>query len=157
MTRGLGFGSAIRATVMRLSAGLLLVAALAGSANAQAQKPPPQTFVVYFGAGSMKISPQARPIIARAAAAIAEAKARGNFSHVKCIGYSDTVGSMNSAQRISERRAMSVRDQLIKDGVPLAEVGTEGRGKLELAVPTADQVKQPRNRRVRIVLFRSFE
>jgi outer membrane protein OmpA-like peptidoglycan-associated protein len=47
-----------------------------------------------------------------------------------------------------------VRDALVKAGVPRGEIGTEGRGKLEPEVATADQVNQPRNRRVRIIIYR---
>ena len=46
------------------------------------------------------------------------------------------------------------RDELLRNGVDVNVIKTEGRGKLEPAVLTGDQVKNPRNRRVRIVIFR---
>ena len=47
-----------------------------------------------------------------------------------------------------------MRDELVREGIDPAVIKTEGRGKLEPAVLTGDQVKNPRNRRVRIVIFR---
>jgi outer membrane protein OmpA-like peptidoglycan-associated protein len=52
------------------------------------------------------------------------------------------------------RRANSVRDELVRDGIDPGVIKTEGRGKLEPEVLTGDQIMNPRNRRVRIVIFR---
>jgi outer membrane protein OmpA-like peptidoglycan-associated protein len=147
------------AAVVLLMRTLLLLASLSllgGAASAQSQPPkgPPQTFIVYFHSGSTKLTPIDLQTVARAAAAVTQAKAQGIFSHVKVIGYSDSRGSINTAQHVSEQRAFAVRDALVHAGVPRQEIGTEGRGKLEPAVPASDQVNQPRNRRVRIIIYR---
>lgn len=42
---------------------------------------------------------------------------------------------------------------LVAGGLPAAKITTEDRGKQEFAVATADQVREPRNRRARIVLY----
>ena len=50
------------------------------------------------------------------------------------------------------RGAATVKAELVKDGVPANEIATNGVGEQDLAVPTADQVNEPRNRRVEITV-----
>ena len=128
--------------------------ALVDVAAAQPTPSRPETFIVYFDAGSTRPSRAASTIIQEAAQAIRRSQDRQELSHVKVIGYSDTVGSLDDAQRLSERRAEAVRDALVQDGIAAKLVTIEGRGKKDLAVATGDQVDQPRNRRVRIILYR---
>jgi len=45
-----------------------------------------------------------------------------------------------------------VAGELVRLGVPAAEIATVGRGEEDLLVPTADGVREPRNRRVEIVI-----
>ena len=137
------------------TASACLGAVLVTGARAQGKsKGDPQQFVLYFDFASAKLSAVARPVITDAAAAIRQTVAKGNFSHVKVIGYADTVGTPDGQDRLSLRRANTVRDELVRDGVDPGVIKTEGRGKMEPAVLTGDQVKNPRNRRVRIVIFR---
>jgi len=138
----------------RLAAAAAVTVLLASAAAAQQPATPPQSYVVYFDFGSSKLSMLARPVIAEAAAAIRRGQQDKSLSHVKVIGYSDTAGSDESADRISRERADAVRSALVREGIAGDFVTTEGRGKHELAVPTSDHVRNPRNRRVRIMLYR---
>jgi len=131
----------------------LAIACTASSGTALAQNGP-ETYVLYFDFASAKLSAKARPVISEAAAAVDRAKAKGAFSHVKVIGYADSAGTAEGADRLSERRADAVRSELIRDGVSADDIRTEGRGKREPEVKTEDQVMNPRNRRVRIVIYR---
>ena len=143
-----------RRSVLVLTLGALL-GATASKAGAQGKSPgESEQFVVYFDFGSAKLSSVARPVISDAVKAIQHTVDKGNFSHVKVIGYADTVGTPTGQDRLSIRRADAVRDELLRNGVDVNVIKTEGRGKLEPAVLTGDQVKNPRNRRVRIVIFR---
>jgi OOP family OmpA-OmpF porin len=140
----------------RLSAGGdmrigLIVLALLCAVPALAQEPP--TFTVYFNHNDARPSRIAREIVERAADTAKQRQAEGGFDHVKVIGYADTSGSSRRSQALSEQRAEAVKRLLVAGGLPAAKVTTEGRGKQELAVPTADQVREPRNRRARIVLY----
>ena len=140
---------------MVAAAGALFGAAASSSVRAQGKSPSdPEQFVLYFDFASAKLSSVARPVISKAADAIRRTVAKGNFSHVKVIGYADTVGTTEGQDRLSLRRANTVRDELVRDGIEPDVIKTEGRGKLEPEVLTGDQVKNPRNRRVRIVIFR---
>ncbi len=144
----------LRRMTGRLGAAVVLAGMLAGGAQAQQPASPPPSFVVYFDFASAKLSKLGAPVIADAAVAIRHAKERGSLSHVKVIGYADTAGTAEGADRLSERRADAVRDELVREGVAADIITTEGRGKLDPAVPTKDHVRNPRNRRVRIMVYR---
>jgi OmpA-OmpF porin, OOP family len=144
-----------RCVLLFATASAWLGTAAATASRAQSKSPAdPEQFVIYFDFASAKLSAVARPVIGQAASAIQRTVAKGDFSHVKVIGYADTVGSTVGEDRLSLRRANTVRDELVRDGIDATVIKTEGRGKLEPEVLTGDQVKNPRNRRVRIVIFR---
>jgi OOP family OmpA-OmpF porin len=144
-----------RRWVFVVGIGALLGAGAARAAGAQSKSPgEPEQFVVYFDFGSAKLSSVARPVIHDAVVAIRKTVDRGDFSHVKVIGYADTIGSTEGQDRLSVRRANAVRDQLVREGIDVLVIKVEGRGKLEPEVLTGDQVKNPRNRRARIVIYR---
>ena len=45
--------------------------------------------------------------------------------------------------------------ELVRQGVPATDIVTIGRGEEDLLVPTADGVREPRNRRVEVVIPQS--
>jgi outer membrane protein OmpA-like peptidoglycan-associated protein len=53
--------------------------------------------------------------------------------------------------RLSQRRADAVKAELVKLGIPASEITTVAKGESDPLVPTADGVREPRNRRVEIV------
>jgi OmpA-OmpF porin, OOP family len=71
---------------------------------------------------------------------------------VEVIGHTDTLGDKTYNQQLSLRRAQAIRDRLVKDGLTRTSISVAGRGQLDLAVKTADQVSEPRNRRVEITV-----
>lgn len=71
---------------------------------------------------------------------------------IHVVGHTDASGSAESNQALSVNRAASVGGYLAQSGVPSTRIRQEGRGERELAVRTADGVKEARNRRVDIVL-----
>jgi OmpA-OmpF porin, OOP family len=111
--------------------------------------PPPATreYTVYFDTNSATLSPTARQLVRQAATAAQQA----SLTHIAVTGHADTVGSSQYNQALSVRRANAVRAELIAQGVPADEIGTSGVGESQLAVPTAQGVNEPRNRRVVIM------
>ncbi|HLY57047.1 MAG TPA: TonB-dependent receptor [Stellaceae bacterium] len=115
--------------------------------------PPPQVeaqrqFQVFFDFDKSNITEAAAKVIQAAAAAV---KA-GNVVHLTVTGHTDTVGTASYNQGLSERRAASVKTELVKDGVDGGEIATVGVGKTGLLVPTGDGVREPQNRRAVIDL-----
>src|SRR3546814_15949092 len=71
---------------------------------------------------------------------------------IHVVGHTDTTGSDEYNMRLSESRANSVASYLSSQGVPSNRIRTEGRGEREPLIRTADNVNEPRNRRVDIVI-----
>jgi outer membrane protein OmpA-like peptidoglycan-associated protein len=106
------------------------------------------TFQVFFDFDRSNIGDTAAKIVEQAAAS---AK-KGNVTRIELIGHTDAAGPVAYNQALSERRAAAVKQQLIKDGVPAAEISAIGVGKAKQLVPTADGVREPQNRRTEILL-----
>jgi OmpA-OmpF porin, OOP family len=113
----------------------------------QASVPPP-AYTVYFNFDRSDLEPTAEPILKRAA----NDAQNGKVTRIAVTGYTDLSGTAQYNQRLSERRAASVRAELIRLGIPADEIATVGRGENDPVVKTADGVREPRNRRVEIVL-----
>ncbi|HLY56905.1 MAG TPA: OmpA family protein [Stellaceae bacterium] len=107
-----------------------------------------RSFQVFFDFDKSNITQAAASVIQAAADAV---KA-GNVVQITVTGHTDTVGTAAYNQGLSERRAASVKAQLVTDGVSAGEIATVGVGKNGLLVPTADGVREPQNRRAEIVL-----
>ena len=67
-------------------------------------------------------------------------------------GHTDTTGTPEANDRISQARANTLRDLLIARDFPAARIQAVGRGQRELLVPTGPGVDEPRNRRVQITV-----
>ena len=67
-------------------------------------------------------------------------------------GHTDTTGALLANDELSLKRAQVVAQLLIKNGAPALRTEAVGRGKRELLVKTADEVDEPQNRRVEIVV-----
>ena len=72
--------------------------------------------------------------------------------HLSVEGHTDSIGTDDYNQKLSERRADAVKAELIKDGVAADAIETAGVGKSGLLVPTPDGVREPQNRRAEIEL-----
>lgn len=71
---------------------------------------------------------------------------------ITVTGHTDTQGSVPQNDQLALRRAQEIKDLLVQRGFPAARIEAVGRGERELAVPTADEVDEPGNRRVVIVV-----
>lgn len=103
-------------------------------------------FVVYFALNSASLTASARQTIAEAAAEYR----RDGTARVTVVGHTDTSGSAEYNQRLSERRAAAVRDALAAQGVPATTLSVSAVGQNDLAVQTPDNVREGANRRVTI-------
>jgi OmpA-OmpF porin, OOP family len=116
--------------------------------------PPPETeglgdYLVFFAFDSAELDADARQTVAQAAEAY---RRTGDSQQITATGHTDTSGSAEYNLGLSQRRAEAVANELIRLGVPAADIVTVGRGEEDLLVPTADGVREPRNRRVEIVV-----
>ncbi len=111
----------------------------------------PIAFTVYFDYDKSNLTPQASTLVQEAAARALE----NDIDNVVVAGNTDTSGSSAYNQALSERRARTVRDALIANGVPAENITLEAYGETNLAKPTPDGVREPLNRRSDVTI--SFE
>lgn len=116
-------------------------------APAPQAQPIVRSFQVFFDFDKANIRPDARPIIEQAA----ENARKGNVSKITLTGHTDRAGSAAYNQRLSVRRAEAVKAELVRMGFNPNDVAVVGKGETDPLVPTADGVREPRNRRVEIV------
>jgi len=109
---------------------------------------PVRNYTVYFDFDRAELAPSAVPIVDQAAASARS----GQATRLQLIGHADRSGRDQYNQRLSERRAQTVRQELVRRGIAANDIAIVGRGESEPALPTADGVREPRNRRVEIIL-----
>lgn len=119
-------------------------ARFAGALAAQPARP--ASYVLYFEAGGNVLTAESQAALATIRKEIAERAA----SEVMVIGHTDRVGSVEGNDKLSLKRAEGLRDLLIEAGVPADKLEAVGRGERDPLVPTADEVDEPKNRRVEI-------
>jgi outer membrane protein OmpA-like peptidoglycan-associated protein len=71
---------------------------------------------------------------------------------IEIVGHTDSVGSESMNQVLSERRAASVRDALVRDGVSPSRIVTRGAGELRPIADNSTPEGRARNRRVDITI-----
>lgn len=140
--------------------GVSLLALMAPSAYAQQTGRPvaPTTtpssqmetgkYLVFFDWNKATLTPEARRVIGTAAD---NWKKTGN-ARIVATGYTDLSGTPAYNQKLSERRADAVAQELVRLGVPSAMIATVGKGESDPLVPTRDGVREAQNRRVEIVI-----
>jgi outer membrane protein OmpA-like peptidoglycan-associated protein len=120
-------------------------APVAPPAPAQA---PAADYQVFFDLNSWNLSAEQLSVLQQA---IATARAGGQ-AHITIVGHTDTSGSTGYNQRLSVKRANVVEEALVDLGARREAIQASGVGESDLAVQTADGVKEPKNRRAVITL-----
>ena len=106
----------------------------------------PATFVLYFLEGKDELTPESRAELDK----VFDELRRRPLPDIVVIGHTDTVGNDASNDRLSLARAQRVREMMGGMGIASDRIEAAGRGERELLVPTAENVAEPRNRRVEI-------
>lgn len=113
-----------------------------------AQPALPSSYLLYFETGGEVLTADSNAEFEKIKAEIVQRVA----AEVTVVGHTDRVGSRESNDALSLKRAEAVRNLLIKDGIPADRIEMVGRGERDLLVPTDPGVDEPRNRRVEINL-----
>lgn len=113
--------------------------------------PPPMVpeeamYLVFFNWDSATLSAGAKNVLD----AVAEEVAKNPPSQVVIDGHADTSGNKDYNQRLGFKRANAVRDALVERGINPDLVSVDSSGEEKLLVETADDIREPANRRVNI-------
>jgi OOP family OmpA-OmpF porin len=109
---------------------------------------PARNFMLFFGNDNAIVTPGSEAVIQEAVHA---ARANPN-ARITVAGNADTFGDSAYNRALSQRRAETVRDALVQDGINPATISVMGHGEDALLVSTGDGVREPKNRRVEIML-----
>ena len=112
------------------------------------QPAPAQDFTLYFDTGGVVLTPQSEAAL-KTLLALARERPGGE---IVVIGHTDRVGSVQSNDALSLQRARAVRETIIADGFDPNRITAAGRGERDPAVPTDDEVAEPRNRRTEVIV-----
>ncbi len=103
-------------------------------------------YLIFFDWDSYKLSPSTFSVLD----AVAQEIAKNPPQQVNIIGHADTSGPKSYNDRLAFKRAGAVRDALIERGISADMIFIESRGENDLLVKTADNIREPANRRANI-------
>ena len=110
--------------------------------------PPPMRQTLYFKEGTTELTPESEPGLAFLKAEVAQRPG----AEVQVTGYTDTLGSSDDNDLLSQQRAEEVLAALAQQGIDKALMSAVGRGERELREDTPDGVANPVNRRVVVIV-----
>lgn len=107
---------------------------------------------VLFLTGKDTLLPAAREKLAEVAAVLVNS---ANDRKIIIEGHTDSQGAADKNQKLSERRAESVKEYLVSQGVPSDRIITVGKGETQPIADNSTPEGRANNRRVEIILERS--
>ena len=113
-----------------------------------AAPPRPSKFILNFLPGGTTLTPESEAALPKI---LADLAARAGVDLV-VTGHTDTKGAAAANDELSLKRAGVVAQLLIDKGAASTRIESVGRGERELLVKTGDDVDEPRNRRVEVVV-----
>jgi outer membrane protein OmpA-like peptidoglycan-associated protein len=116
---------------------------------AMAARPlPPGQFILYFPTGEDTVAPGSEALVAE----IVEFVRRRPAADVSIIGHTDTVGEASSNITLGMRRAVYIRDILVKSGLDPSLADIVSHGEVDLLVRTPDNTPEAKNRRAEVTV-----
>lgn len=133
----------------------VLGVALSGLTVAGCVPPPPppvmaaQVYEVFFDLGATGLNERGRTTVENAAAA---AGRRPVAAPVEVVGHADAIGGAAANAAISQARAKTVAAALQREGVAPSRIVLRAAGDNAPVVPTGPDDREPRNRRVEVII-----
>jgi outer membrane protein OmpA-like peptidoglycan-associated protein len=102
---------------------------------------------ILFGSGKSELLPAAKKKLGEVAKVL-----KADQRQILVIGHTDSTGSDDTNQRLSEKRAQSVREYLVAQGLPEDRVRAEGMGEVQPVADNTSPEGRAINRRVEVIL-----
>jgi outer membrane protein OmpA-like peptidoglycan-associated protein len=106
------------------------------------------SFLLYFLHDSMELTAGSKSYIPEVLSLVKKRE----FYEISIIGHTDTIGGDEYNMGLSSARANAVRDVFLSQGIRSGQMELTYHGKREPIVLTGDNVTEPRNRRVEVVV-----
>lgn len=110
--------------------------------------PAPTKYMLNFMPGGTTLTPESQAALPKIVKDVTQRRG----ADLVVTGHTDTTGALLANDELSFKRAQTVALLLVNAGAPESRTEVVGRGKRELLVKTADEVDEPKNRRVEIVV-----
>jgi outer membrane protein OmpA-like peptidoglycan-associated protein len=110
--------------------------------------PAPRHFTLQFRFESDALTDESTALLP----AILKAVKQLAVPEVVVVGHTDTMGDPKANVVLGLKRAMSVRNVLIKAGLASSTIEVTSHGEADLLIKTANNTPEPRNRRVEITV-----
>jgi outer membrane protein OmpA-like peptidoglycan-associated protein len=104
--------------------------------------------ILYFERDTTKLTAESKGLLAEVLRTIKSRKS----NEIYIVGHTDLVGKEAYNAALSSRRANYVRDLLVSNGIKPNSLFVSFYGKARPLVPTQDEVPEPRNRRVEVIV-----
>lgn len=108
----------------------------------------PEHFVLYFRFESNELTDESLALLPR----VLDAVRQHPFPDVSVVGHTDSTGASSVNFELGLRRATAIRTRLIEAGIAAAMIEVSSHGEADQLIKTADEVAEPRNRRVEITV-----
>ncbi|HHO49001.1 MAG TPA: OmpA family protein [Desulfobacteraceae bacterium] len=108
----------------------------------------PEIFLLYYQRDSTRLTDQSTALIPQILEAIRERESLD----ISVIGHTDRIGDRKYNFILSRERARHVRDLLVEKGVDAELISVTSHGEDNPLIPTPDEVAEPKNRRVEVVV-----
>jgi outer membrane protein OmpA-like peptidoglycan-associated protein len=109
---------------------------------------PPATFILYFLQGSNELTDKSKAVLPQIFQTIQK---RGS-TDIVISGHTDTVGAKEYNYKLALERAQVTSEILAANGALPANITVTSHGEGNPLIKTADEVAEPRNRRVEVVI-----
>lgn len=114
----------------------------------RAEPLPPECFLIYFENDSTRLKAQSRDLMVQVMATIKDRES----VDISVVGHTDRTGSKIYNLNLSTARAEKIRDLLVEQGVDAQYLQVTSYGEANPLVATPDNVAEPKNRRVEVVV-----
>ena len=108
----------------------------------------PTKFILYFKFDSVRLTPASKEIFV----SVLDTAVADHSMDIAVNGHTDRAGDAKYNYGLSLRRAKKIRRMLENQGVDSAIISTTSHGEGNPLVPTGDNVFEPRNRRVEVII-----
>jgi outer membrane protein OmpA-like peptidoglycan-associated protein len=114
----------------------------------QALPPPPIHFILYFKTDTTELSDASRKLLGEVLPTIVDHES----TDVSVVGHTDRVGTREYNYQLALERAVLVQKILLALGIDPKFIEVTSHGEDNPLVPTDDEVPEPRNRRVEVIV-----
>ncbi|BHH85167.1 OmpA family protein [Desulforhopalus sp. 52FAK] len=108
----------------------------------------PKHFILYFKRDSNRLTDASTKLIPEVLQTVQKRESK----NISVIGHTDTAGNPEYNLRLSKLRAQAIADILKKKGLNKSYITTTSHGENNPLIPTEDNVHEPKNRRVEVVV-----